>query len=176
MRDVHPVRPDLHNRIVPDQEELPGPVRGPAPELPGGSPGQGHAVEARDLALVLVQDLHRVRERGLRTLHLHEHGPELFDDDEVERVVSPPRDPLHVSAPAGNLHGFIECIERAPAPGHEEPPAAGRSSSRSSIRYVRSLILEKISSFIRSCRSIKEQTRSRTAASNFTYGISGSLP
>jgi hypothetical protein len=44
-------------------------------------------METRELPLVLAQDLHGVRERSLRTLYLHEHDPELFDDEEIECTV-----------------------------------------------------------------------------------------
>ena len=143
-RDIHAIGPDLQDGIVPNQEELPCPVWRPDPEFPGSYTCQDHPVKARDLALVAVQDLQRIRERGLRSFHLHKHVPVRLDNDEIECTVPFTGYLLHAPAPVGNLNCFIDCIDRPSPPGHGVSPVAlpvGRSSSRSPTRNARSLSL-----------------------------------
>jgi hypothetical protein len=107
-------------------------------------------------------------------------GPD--NADAVDRVAFLPDQP-------GN--GVREKVERdlrllcGEAPDHRRSSGSSsmdilrcsaKSSSRLSTRYWRSITRSRISSFIRSCRSRSEQTRLFAAASNFTYGTSGSLP
>ena len=63
---------------------------GTGPEFPGRYQSQGHAVKACDLPLVSEEGLTGVREQSLRTLHFHEHDPEVFDDNEIKGMAPPP--------------------------------------------------------------------------------------
>ena len=56
-------------------------------------------MKACDLPLVFEEGLTGVRERSLRTLHFHEHDPEVFDDDEIEGTAPPAGNVLHAAAP-----------------------------------------------------------------------------
>ncbi len=149
------IGPDLQDGIVTDQEELPCPFGRPNPEFPGSHVCQGDLVKARDLSLVVVQDLQNMRERCLRTFHFHKHVPVRFDDNEIERTVPFTGYLLHAPAPPASttasliaLTGLVpgswgvSCSRHGPL---RDPQPGNR----------RSLSLLKISSFIRSCRSIR---------------------
>ncbi len=127
-------RPGLRSPNRAGQERTASPRPGTGPELPGRYPGQGHAVKARDLALVFGEGLKGIRERGLRTLHFHEHDPEVFDDDEIEGPAPSPATFSTLPRRFAISTASSSARTGRRAPGHHPPPFSCRSSSRSSSR------------------------------------------